>query len=241
MFNVPDAALRNGDFSNALNTNGTQQRIYDPFSGDLATGTGRVQFANNVIPSARFDAIARQLLAQYPLPNVQGTGAGGFTGNYRTTRDSNTDRHNYDFKLNWNRTGAHQIWGKYSHMNALVDDLFTFPLGSADGDGGDTKVHLITGGQTWSLGNAFLLDSSFGVSLFDQFCSSPDFQLGNLGLEPGYPGHERPGSERFALRRQPGIQDGIHESREHANLEPGLARGEDRLLQQQRDQGGRQS
>ena len=86
LFNVPDAALRNGDFSNALNTNGTLQRIYDPFSGDMATGTGRVQFENNVIPSARFNAIARQLLAQYPLPNVQGTGAGGFTGNYRTTR-----------------------------------------------------------------------------------------------------------------------------------------------------------
>jgi hypothetical protein len=33
-FNVPDAALRNGDFSNALNTNGTLQRIYDPLSGD---------------------------------------------------------------------------------------------------------------------------------------------------------------------------------------------------------------
>ena len=37
------AAMRNGDFSDALNTNGTLQRIYDPFTGDLATGTGRVQ------------------------------------------------------------------------------------------------------------------------------------------------------------------------------------------------------
>ena len=52
LFNVPNAALRNGDFSNALNTNGTLQRIYDPFSGDMATGTGRVQFENNVIPSS---------------------------------------------------------------------------------------------------------------------------------------------------------------------------------------------
>ena len=30
-FNVPSAAIRNGDFSNALNANGTLQRIYDPF------------------------------------------------------------------------------------------------------------------------------------------------------------------------------------------------------------------
>lgn len=187
-FNVPDAALRNGDFNNALNTNGTLQRIYDPFTGDMETGTGRAQFASNVIPAGRMNAISRKLLAFYPMPNVEGTGAGGFTGNYRTTRQSNTDRHNYDLKINWNRTGAHQVWAKYSHMNALVDDLFTFPIGSADNDGGDTKVHLITAGQTWSLGRSVLLDSSFGTSFFDQFSSSPDFGLGMLGLETGIPG-----------------------------------------------------
>ena len=187
-FNVPSAALRNGDFSGALNTNGTLQRIYDPFTGAMATGTGRVQFANNMIPASRFHPIAKQLLALYPLPNVEGTGAGGFTNNYRTTRDSNTDRHNFDAKVNWNRAPAHQLWVKYSRMNALVDDLYTFPIGSADGDGGDTKVNLITGGQTWSFGKDLLLDSSLGVSLFDQFCSSPDFQLGMMGLDLGIPG-----------------------------------------------------
>jgi Carboxypeptidase regulatory-like domain len=110
-FNVPNAALRNGDFSNALNANGTLQRIYDPLSGDLSTGLGRVQFENNMIPASRINPIARQLLALYPLPNVEGTGAGGLTNDYRTTRERNTDRHNYDFKVNWNRTAAHQLWG----------------------------------------------------------------------------------------------------------------------------------
>jgi Carboxypeptidase regulatory-like domain/TonB dependent receptor len=187
-FNVPSAALRNGDFSNALNANGTLQRIYDPFTGDMATGNGRSQFENNVIPSTRIHPIARQLLSLYPMPNVEGTGAGGFTGNYRIARPTATDRHNYDFKVNLNRTPAHQLWGKYSYMNALVDDLFTFPIGTADGDGGDTRVHLITGGQTWSFGKSLLLDSSFGMSTMDQFCSSPDFALGMLGLDLGIPG-----------------------------------------------------
>ena len=187
-FNVPNAALRNGDFSNALNTNGTVQRIYDPFTGDMATGTGRVQFENNIIPASRLNPITRQLLALYPMPNVEGTGAGGLTANYRTTRRNATDRHNYDLKINWNRTPEHQLWGKYSHMNALVDDLFTFPIGSADGDGGETKVHLITAGQTWSFGRSLLLDSAFGISMFDQFCSSPDFGLGMMGLDLGIPG-----------------------------------------------------
>jgi len=187
-FNVPNTALRNGDFSNALNANGTLQRIYDPFTGDMATGTGRSQFDSNAIPANRIHPIARQLLNLYPLPNVEGTGAGGFTGNYRIARPSATDRHNFDLKINLNRTPAHQLWGKYSYMNALVDDLFTFPMGTADGDGGDTTVHLITGGQTWSLGKSLLVDSSFGVSMMNQFCSSPDFGLGMLGLDLGIPG-----------------------------------------------------
>lgn len=187
-FNVPSEALRRGDFSNALNANGTLQRIYDPFTGDMSTGNGRSQFENNMIPAGRINALAARLQSQYPLPNVEGTGAGGFTQNYRTTQDRSTDRHNYDFKVNWNRAAAHQLWGKYSYMNALVDDLFTFPLPSADNDGGDTRVHLFTGGQTWALGKTLLLDSSIGVSLFDQFNSSPDFGLGMLGLDAGIPG-----------------------------------------------------
>ncbi|HEU4927206.1 MAG TPA: TonB-dependent receptor [Vicinamibacterales bacterium] len=187
-FNVPSAAIRNGDFSNALNANGTLQRIYDPLSGDQATGTGRVQFDNNIIPVGRMNALSRRLQDLYPLPNVEGTGAGGFTNNYRTTRHAFTDRHNYDAKVNWNRTSSHQLWGKYSHMNAVVDDLFNFPLGSSDDDGCDTKVHLITGGQTWSFGKSLLLDSAVGVSIMDQFCSSADFGLGMLGLDFGIPG-----------------------------------------------------
>ncbi len=208
-FNVPTAALRNGDFSGAVNANGAQQRIYDPLSGNLATGTGRSQFDSNVIPAGRINAIAKTLQALYPLPNVEGTGLGGLTANYRTTRRNATDRHNYDLKVNWNRTDAHQLWGKYSHMNALVDDLFTFPMGSADGDGGETKVHLITGGQTWSFGKSLLLDSAFGISMFDQFCSSPDFGLGMMGLDLGIPGTNDQGRNDFRYAGMPEFRTGF--------------------------------
>ena len=188
-FSVPDAALRNGDFGTALNANGTLQAIYDPMSANLTSATaGRQQFATNAIPSERIHPIARTLLGMYPLPNVEGTGAGGLTNNYRTTRRDTTDRHNIDFKVNWNRTSAHQIWGKFSHMNAFVSDLFTFPIGSSDEAGGDTKVYQFTAGQTWTLGPRLLLDSSFGASANDQVVSSPDFNLGMMGLALGIPG-----------------------------------------------------
>jgi outer membrane receptor protein involved in Fe transport len=182
-YTVPDAALRNGDFSNALNTNGTLQRIYDPMSGDMSTGNGRAQFANNVIPADRFNSISKTLLALYPMPNVEGTGAGNLTNNYRVAQNSSTVRHNVDAKVNWNRTPAHQFWGKYSEMRAVVDDLFTFPIGESDDDGGHTNTYQFTSGQTWSIGPTLLLDSSFGILFNDQFVSSPDFSLGNLGLD----------------------------------------------------------
>ena len=187
-YSVPTAAMRNGDLSGALNANGTQQAIFDPMTGDLATGTGRQQFPNNVIPASRINSISRTLVAQYPLPNVEGTGAGGLTNNYRVEQRAQTDRHNVDFKVNWNRTSAHQIWGKFSQMKALVDDLFTFPIGASDDDGGQTTVRQYTFGHTWSLSPTLLLDSSFGASTQDQFVSSPDFHLGNIGLDLGIPG-----------------------------------------------------
>ena len=120
---MPDAALRRGDFSNALNANGTLQSIYDPMSAVLTAATaGRTPFQGNVIPSGRIHPIARRILdVYYPLPNVDGSGAGNLTNNYREVQRDTTDRHNVDAKINWNRTTAHQIWGKFSQMKALVD------------------------------------------------------------------------------------------------------------------------
>jgi hypothetical protein len=121
-FNVPDAKLRAGDFSSATNTNGSLQRIYNPFTGN-ADGTGREQFANNQIPAGMIDPIALKIMQLFPLPNRQGIGAGGLTTNYQRDETRTIDRKNYDYKTNWNRTAAHQIWGKFSFMDAVVDDL----------------------------------------------------------------------------------------------------------------------
>jgi hypothetical protein len=209
-FSVPDEALRNGDFRNALNTNGTLQRIYDPMSADLVAPTaGRQQFPGNVIPANRIHPIARTLVAMYPLPNVEGTGAGELTNNYRTTRRDTTDRHNLDFKVNWNRTSAHQIWTKFSRMDAFVSDLFTFPIGSSDEAGGDTEVTQITAGQTWTLSPTLLLDSSFGASLNDQVVTSPDFGLGMLGLDLGIPGTNDQARGDFRYAGMPNFSTGF--------------------------------
>ena len=184
-FSVPDAALRAGDFSRALNANGTTQVIYDPATGN-PDGSGRVPFPGNVIPANRLHPITQQILRDLiPLPNASGTGAGGLTNNYSRQENRSTDRDNFDVKVNWNRTQAHQVWWKFSYMDAVVDDLTNYmgPDPNAEGDGGFTKVWQLTTGHTWTLGPTMIMDGTFGYSRQDQDVLGPDFQAGYYGLD----------------------------------------------------------
>jgi hypothetical protein len=199
-FSVPDPALRAGDFSKAFNTNGTLQIIYNPLTGN-PDGTGREQFANNQIPS--INPISLKILQMFPLPNKAGIGAGGLTDNYQRQETRQVDRQNYDLKTNWNRTSSHQLWAKFSYMNAVVDDLTNYlgPDPNASGDGGKTKVYQITSGQTWTLGTSLLMDTTFGFSRQKQDVLGPDFNAGNFGLDTlGIPGTNDQGSgdQRYA-------------------------------------------
>ncbi|HEU4935396.1 MAG TPA: TonB-dependent receptor [Vicinamibacterales bacterium] len=203
-FTVPDERLRKGDFSQATvsATNANQQVIYNPFTGN-ADGTGRQAFQGNVIPTGMLDPIALKVLNLFPLPNNTGTGTGGLTNNYRRQEDRTVDRKNYDYKMNWNRTPAQQIWGKFSYMNAVVDDLTNYlgPDPNASGDGGFTKVYQATGGTTWTLGPTLIMDTTFGFSRQDQSVYGPDYQAGNYGLDVlGIPGTNDQGGpdQRYA-------------------------------------------
>ncbi|HEY7502176.1 MAG TPA: TonB-dependent receptor [Vicinamibacterales bacterium] len=190
-FTVPTAAMRNGDMSGAINTNGSLQQIYNPFTGNT-NGTGRTAFDGNRIPSNLISPAARRIIdLLYPMPNTTGFGAGNLTNNYTRTENRTTDRSNYDVKINYNRSQTHQIWGKFSFMDATVDDLTNYlgPDPNASGDGGFTKVYSFTAGQTWTLKPTLLLDTTFGFARQKQDVLGPDFDAGNFGLDVlGIPG-----------------------------------------------------
>ena len=147
--------------------------------------------------------IALKILQMFPMPNTPGIGAGGYTNNYQRQEDRTVDRQNYDAKFNWNRTSAHQLWTKFSHMNAVVDDLTNYlgPDPNASGDGGKTKVYQLTAGQTWTLSPTLLMDTTFGFSRQKQDVLGPDFNAGNFGLDTlGIPGtnDQGIGDQRYA-------------------------------------------
>ena len=182
-YTVPTQKMRNGDFSEALNNNGSLQLIYDPRTGDIE-GRGRQAFSGNMIPADRIDPIARRINEFYPLPNGPGN-----SSNYFKEFISTFDRNQYDVKVNWNRSPTHQVWGKIGVMDATVSNLQKL---SFDGGGlGKTKTWVATIGQTVTLGPTFVLDTTFGYSLLDQWGYGPDYGR-NYGLELGVPGTNGP-------------------------------------------------
>ena len=183
-FTVPTARMRAGDFSEVLAFNPTF-RIYDPATGNPTTGAGRTAFPAAIIPADRISSISKAIQALYPEPNNAGTN-NGLQNNLFVARSPQATRDNYDGKINWNRTSAHQIWAKYSMMDASVQDLFYLPFEAAGG--GDTKVYLGTIGNTWTLSPTLILDGNAGFNIMKHQSQGPDFGT-NYGSDVfGIPG-----------------------------------------------------
>lgn len=159
LLSVPTADQKAGDFSRYTNA-----VIYDPTTG-AATGAGRTAFPGNIVPASRQSATVRKIQDLIPLPNQPGTAS-----NFLANGSQKMDKNHYDTKINWNRSAAHTLWGKYSLMNAVVgcDPAFgagggapLCPAGSSIGDG-QLRTQVATVGTTYVFSPTFLYDGLFG-------------------------------------------------------------------------------
>ena len=170
--------------------------VFDPFTGNL-DGTGRAVFSDggkvNVIPQARLNGPTKTMLDLVPPPNLPGD-----IDNYFNSGTQRMNRNNLDAKINWNRSDKHQLWFKYSVMDALVHG--DAALGKAGGnclcDGGlgdgHTRVQIATIGQTFTVSPNFLIDGTLGWTRFGQHVTPPDLGT-NFGLDVlGIPGTNGP-------------------------------------------------
>lgn len=192
-FTVPTADVRAGNFS-AYNT-----PIYDPLTGNI-NGTGRTTFANAIIPANRIHPAAAKMLELIPLPNLRdASGNIAQVNNLYRSAPLIFDRHNYDVKVNWNRIENHQIWAKFSHMNADVASSYSLgaaggpalPSGGGTGNG-NTKSFIGTAGHTWTIGGGFLVDGNFSIAHREHVTLPSDYGT-NFGLDVlGIPGTNGP-------------------------------------------------
>ena len=131
-----------------------------------------------------------KLLALVPMPNEPGD-----NDNYFNTGIQRLNRSNFDAKVNWNRNANHQVWFKYSAMDALVHGDFSLgrrrrlSLRGGLGDG-STLVQIAGIGQTYTVSPTLVIDGTFGWTRFGQDVPGPRHQL-RLG-SARHPGNERP-------------------------------------------------
>jgi hypothetical protein len=216
LFSVPADDFRTGDFTRKLGTpildskgnaimvpttegGSTQLRqgmIFDPYTGNL-DGTGRSVFSSNgrlnVIPASRLNPAMMKLLALVPRSNLAGD-----VNNFYNSGTQRLNRNNLDAKINWNRNTKHQMFFKYSVMDALVHG--DFGLGQAGGaclcDGGvgdgHTLVQTAAIGQTYTVSPNFLIDGTLGWTRFGQNVKSPDLGTNFGSSTLGIPGTNGP-------------------------------------------------
>ncbi|MFM8532159.1 MAG: carboxypeptidase regulatory-like domain-containing protein, partial [Acidimicrobiia bacterium] len=65
---LPTAREKAGDFSQTFNSAGQLVEIYDPLTGDPATGLGRTPFPGNIIPANRLNPVAVKMASYFPNP-----------------------------------------------------------------------------------------------------------------------------------------------------------------------------
>jgi hypothetical protein len=190
---VPNEAMRRGDLS------GSPTPIYDPLTGDPATGANRTPFPGNIIPENRIDPIARKILALYPLPNQPGN---LLTANYVAGGGFLFDRHTGDGKINWNATDKLTMYARASVLKYNMSNQESFGASGGPeinssaanpGNGfGATGSATIAGTYVWTPN--FIVDANFGYTIMDTNVEQNGLDQ-NLGLALGIPGVN--GTRRF--------------------------------------------
>jgi hypothetical protein len=171
---IPSAAFRTGDLSKATTV------IYDPTTGN-ADGTGRLPFANNLIPPSKINPVSTKLLALLP-PTNQTFNEANPTNNYFGLLPFTKTTDSLDSKMDWNLNDRNRLSGRFSFSRPVV---FQAPLfGLAGGGPGPGGAFMGTGTQkTYSAGlnynhvfsPSFLAEWRVAVSHYHNEAQPSDF------------------------------------------------------------------
>ena len=169
---VPNADIRQGDFSNRRSAAGQVTPIFDPLTtaANPAFNSaqpespsnpryGRSQFPNNMIPASRLDPIAVGILKYVDLPNVsaQALSLGSFLNN-ASQREPNDQ---FSIRIDDNLTSRDQLFVRYSYTN---ESLFAPGALSSQGTRREPRAQIATLGHTHIFGTAVANDARIGFT-----------------------------------------------------------------------------
>jgi len=110
---VPDALNRTGNFSDWLKYNSVYQ-IYDPTTGNQATGVGRTPYPNNTIPTSQISTQAAAIMANFPSPNFQQIANAPFVNNFSVNGAVAITGNLFDTREDYYINQKNALFGRYS-------------------------------------------------------------------------------------------------------------------------------
>lgn len=113
---VPTALMRQGNFSELLNTSLTGQAkpitLYEPNSGGTALLSCNGQ--QNVFCSSQIDKVAQNILNLYPMPNTNG---GKTFNNYTANLKQTNNTWQWDTRADWNISAKDMAYTRFSYLH----------------------------------------------------------------------------------------------------------------------------
>ncbi|MEK6398833.1 MAG: TonB-dependent receptor, partial [Terriglobus sp.] len=169
-------------------------QVYDPATGDPATGAGRTPFAGNRIPISRVNPVSLRLLQALPKPNQNLGTIAAPNNNYFVNAPFFKDANTYDGKIDYQITPKDHLSVRYSQQ---IYSLFQAPSfsnflgGPGNGGGFAGKGHQNAYSTGLNFDHAFsstlLTEVRFGVAHYRNTSQPADYGV-NDATTVGAPG-----------------------------------------------------
>ncbi len=170
---VPTMAMRNGDFSGLVNSEGIQQVLYDPNTTQPGT-LQRTPFPNNQIPTTRESPLAKALYAATPLPTSADNPL--INSNFNAVNNMSQTVPNTTLRLDQSFNESNRVYFRFTDINQTDQALRNYPANSpANIAGGglpagatgyqDTPIQTISGAIGYS---HFFSPTLFSETIFSQ-------------------------------------------------------------------------
>jgi hypothetical protein len=160
---LPTAAVESGDFSGfTLKAGGPVVPIYDPATGNPATGLGRTPFPNNKIPASRIDPTSALVMKEF----YNAATASSFTNNYSYT-DFNTDTHDqFTLRADYDQSAKLQWAFRFSDGLETVGQPGFPALAATVGTSIVTNFYQYMASNTWTISPTIVNNLTLGYTDF---------------------------------------------------------------------------
>jgi hypothetical protein len=184
---VPTALERTGDFSQSVNSDGSPQIIYNPFttvtSSDSSTGYTRTAFAGNKIPMTLLDPVGLAAVALLPLPNTAGTTGGG--NNFAATAKVVSNYDKFDIRGDYVVNTKDSLFARVTKAWQLNSAALYFHNAGDNQQGENDYRYEVIFGNTWLPSSTWVVNTLVSYGRWTEVDTTPS--LGHPGTEIGLP------------------------------------------------------